>query len=526
MNRQYKLLIVDDEKVIRRGMFYYDWERLGFEACAVAANGKQALTLFEEHQFDLVITDIRMPDMEGLELSKQIQSAYPECKVIILTGYRDFEYAKAAIQAGVVGYLLKPVDRTELDRMVMKVKADLDIAYQNRQVSEENEEKFKAARQLAINTFLRALIHERTHDPIQLEETASLLELSLTKANFCCGIIEVEPNLEMDSALRSFLTHKELGYFYRDASHRIIVIINYDCSSSSPEAYAEMQFTELYRVLRSIVPNQPEMVTIYVGPIYTEIDMLWASHQGADYLCQQKKFEDKQAVFFSWRFKSALNNIYSFELEQKLIQSILNGDKTNSLLETEKLWDYIMQSNPSQICKKLLQVLHLIEHHFGRYKLTLSNLMDRQEDYALIVETPSSLEDLKRRYMDFIVKTVDHLSQMFYTSISSTQMLMLKASEFIEANYDKKITLQDVAETIHLNPIYVSIQFKKNFGVNFVDFLKDLRITKAKNLLEQTNWKIQQIGETVGYQNAKYFSDLFKATTGMTPNEYRNNKSS
>ena len=201
MNDTYKMMIVDDEFEIREGLNSFYWERFQFQVIGLAANGKQALDLLQRTDVDVVLTDIKMPVMDGIELSRAINIHYPHIKIVILSGYKEFSYARDALQAGVSEYLLKPVELKHLSESMMKLKQQLDAERQTSQKLQSYENQLASSLPIARDHFFQSLIEDPLPEYHEAKEKMSLLEIEMNATYYCCAAIKLANKEHLDDSL-------------------------------------------------------------------------------------------------------------------------------------------------------------------------------------------------------------------------------------------------------------------------------------------------------------------------------------
>lgn len=407
MKAMYTLLAADDEYAIREGLASFHWDKLGFRLCGSVRNGLQALEIIREHRPDVVLTDIKMPKLDGLQLTGQVRAIHPACKLVILTGYKDFEYAKTAIAYGVRDYLLKPVDLKELEAVFIKLRQELDRERQDAERRSQDRRQLAEAMPLALESFASHLINPEPLASYNVEDTVKTLELSLPHAGFVCTIWRWD-RAEREEELRSHAFWQSLLAAYSEASPLIA-----------------MNRTECAVILN--VPYAPN--------------------------------DEGEPPFRAW-FDSVAENVRA-ALRQRGAEGVSVG--------------------------------------VGRVYPSLDAMSDsyRQAADALSLDP------------------IDHVA---------AHQSVQQAAGYISEHYADRITLETVAQQVHLNPSYLSVVFKQELGVSFADYVRKLRIDKAKELLRSTAMKVYEVAESSGYRNQKYFTDTFKQATGLTPLEYRKKK--
>lgn len=514
MTTLYKLLVVDDEHLICDGLFSYNWEQLGFKAIGTAKNGKMALKFIENNQVDVIIADIKMPVMDGLEMSKIVKEKYPEMKIVILSGYKNFDYAREAIERNVYNYLLKPIDFKELDELFRKMKKDLDREYKNKQLFEKYKNKLKESLPLAASKFLNNILEGKVTNLEEIKEKIDIFELNLNYNYFCCVVLKfsTETNIKkLGEKVDDFLGTKGLGYRLIDKNYIYIIFnLKTNCKKKIEQYVNDLN-----------LQNEEKKYLIGVGNIYDNILFIKDSLKEAKKLCQDKFYMEDDNIYFIWKHSNNddLSTKYPYEKENDLLNAILEGNTEKSLDEFEKYWDDL--NKDCVMRSHLIQFLNVLDYRLKKHKTSLKEIAGIFPSYNRQFQDVNTIKEIEFRLKNIIIDTTEKITDLNEKVIDSFYPAIKKAVNYIHNNYDKKITLKKLAEEVYLNPSYLSVLFKKETGENFIDYLTNYRIEKAKELLGRINLKIYQIANKVGYNNRKYFTEIFKKKTGITPNKYR-----
>jgi len=528
--RKWKVLIVEDE--FRIGLMIKElikWDEIGLEYVGLADNGETALNIIEKENPDIVITDIRMPKIDGLELISLAKQKNAHIRFVILTGYKEFEYAHKALQYGVNDYLLKPINEEELNKVLRKIHAELSQKHKD----EENLIKtVSASKHIIKSNILSNII--KNNDTDLLNEIKDDYNLMLSGAIYRSLVIKldywdyekhekkqdrltvekiisiVERNLK--SCVREQLTcEKDNLYIY--------CLINYDLSKSREtkniinnilsEIQAYLMNFELYEATIGIGPEVKEFAEISssiqdafravqnrikVGTgrlIYSRSIHLENQIEVEEYLKQYKeKYLMSIEVYSKESFEQCVSSIFHGLQAMENIDFSCCYDIAKALIDM--FFDNIgLRSNEGVALKQFL--LNAYQHCY-----TIGRLKDLLIKYL-------------GGYIDLCLKQLK----------TETQRPIRIAKQYINAHYNEKIVLEDIANMVGLNPVYFSVLFKKETGLNFSDYLVNYRMDIAKNLLRSTNETIAAIADSVGYKDARYFSQLFTKIVGIKPALYR-----
>ncbi|MDB5052486.1 MAG: response regulator [Bacilli bacterium] len=533
MDDYYKIIIVDDEFFIRKGLQAFPWEKYGFIAIGTAVNGKQALELMEKEAADVVVTDIKMPIIDGIELSKALYEKYPACKIVILTGYEDFNYVKTAIRVGVFEYLLKPIDLNELSLVFNRLKAVLDEKKQGNKLMLSYEKQLKETLPFAVENFLKEILNQTIKGLDEIEEMMDLLEISAKKSFFVCAVYQFEQiqDDEIRKGMEAFFEKKNTHSFIFTNHSVITAIINFDTDDNIELPYQKIEkvIEESMVTLQSFFDKPlAYSIQISVGDVCRNILSLSNSYEQARVLLKKSFFKQGSQIAYIWQEDTNFNkNIpeYPYDIESQLVDSILEGNKEKSFIHLNRFlaefYNSAIQVEPDYIKSIVKQLLNFLERRLNKYDTSLEQVMVVELPFTRLVEAQKTFHDLKGCVQEVILKVADFINTVNAKVKTSSHIAVNQVVQFIQDHYHEKISLNRAADHVYLNASYLSIQFKKEVGKNFIEYLKEFRMEKAKELLKRSDLKVYQISEKVGYQKQQYFTDSFKEFTGMTPMEYK-----
>lgn len=512
------LLIVDDEPLHRQGLMKLMQKlRPGYRYYE-AINGENAVKIVNENEIDVILTDIRMPVMDGFEFLRRIDPESKNMKVIVVTAYRDFEYAKQALHFRAFDYILKPIDVDTLELTLAKVE---------RHIRRESEQS----------------IHTRLLNQ-KIEHTQRVyLEHQLLK-DYTIGLNEEES--------------EKLGdYFPFDAPG---IAICTDISEWGPFGSKEDLYAELSRqwsqwgqlLLFSLKPASDE----FSGLLRLRRDLpnaRWSEPFAAELAAWNGGFYSTFSCRLTIGLSSPRNSLkkdWKSAYQQARIscdQSFFNGlgnVYTPVSAQPDLLHDIPIREYKQELKRSLRerdkQAIRDRMHHFhasiphagvspsavkSAYEQLLSSQLawmeadpDMQSSIAKVTQS-RTLDNMHERALDLLLEWIRRMEQ---TGQDRMEQIILDCREYVDQHYMEDMTLESLAERYHFNASYFSQQFKRFTGMNLSDYLMDVRLEQAKNLLIHTDGKVHRIASAVGYSSDKYFIRLFKRRTGMTPNEYRN----
>ena len=525
----YKLILVDDEQDVRNRIITSIQKiDCGFEVIASYDNGLDAFDGIIQMNPDLVITDIRMPFMTGMELLKKIKDSLPLIKTIIITGFDEFDYAKQAIDLGVSGFLTKPITTADLEEVLHKAKEELDEEYQ-RNTNLENMENFiKESLPLIKENNLQRLITLTNPDKKFLKKL-EYNGIFLNYKHFMLAVIDIDLDLEstnLEKYEMNFLTVKKFiaeglqNYFYHETftcNDEIVTIIkaNDEISTTQIEhcfeyilmktkkfleftisvgisnPYKSKNFKEMYREAQSAL----ELRSVMGGN-----EIYFASNIGDDDK-KVRMIDDDELKELSYAIK-----YHTLSETKALLQS---------LKEKIAKPEYIIYNpfNLSNILNAIVKSCDDLDAFYGENKISF---YERLFEMKTLDDTFAWFESLIAK-----IKTINQ-----DTIEDSIQRNLNKIINYIDSHYtDNDLNLEILADKVNISISYISAILKKERNTTFVKYLTFLRMEKAKELLKNPNIKIVDVAEAVGYSEPYYFSHSFKKYQGVSPKEYRTNES-
>ncbi|XEC95616.1 response regulator [Paenibacillus tarimensis] len=532
----YKVLLVDDERQVRNGLkAKLQWEQLGFELCGEAVNGQAALDEIDRLHPHLVISDIRMPVMNGIELLRRCAELYPEIRFIVLSGYDEFDYVKAALQCGARDYLLKPVIRKELANRLKQIKLELDEHHQRFAKEQEIRRVLEYSRQKLLEQFWLQAVRgsNRSKDWEEEAERCGLTDLleAHTKVRFVT--VEIKdirngmPGSIPDALLwlAAYLMTGELlqlwgeeAYVFRDTAEPPLIYIAARCDMFGDETLAHWLRTEYEPQLQTMlkVRAQIGIGDTVSGPNewrkgYLSSRVHWMQQSPAG--VPDTKADQQQMEWFD------LLPMTEKQLTSAIMECDLHafGQALHSVLRSEVPLSY------QALSVRVLRLLLFIDALAAKVGMRL------EEAHHLISGLPESLwayhtTDKAEELLAALAKRI--MDDMEREQRSGGQEAVRQVVAYLQEHYaDEDLTLTRMARQFHLNVTYLSELFKKMTGQNYSDYLTGLRVKKAKELLSAPLLRISDVAELVGFANPNYFSQVFKKITGQSPGEYRQQRS-
>ncbi|MEK4329453.1 response regulator transcription factor [Paenibacillus sp. FSL R7-0297] len=506
-----KVLFADDEPLMLEGLrFLVDWEILNFEVCGEALDGEDALELIHSTRPDLVITDVRMPVIDGLELIKRASESVFRPKFIIFSGYADFEYAKRALKYGVSNYLTKPLDEKELTEALQRV---TDQIHQERKVSSRRE---ALSALMQADTVSRLLMRENTEEELQ----KGLNSLGIPPASrICCILVH-------GTAPDSVHLREQVSSMGGKEPLRSLSVYPFTAGSGkhgyllvSPQEGPELDPAMLTSWMDEIRPlySTPVCFTASLQPHGPEaLNSAYQEALAAD-LCRPDAPESEAAGSFEKQDKTQMAMLPA-ELRRSLLQAVTEGKLEHLSGQLRVVFNIFSAEVASS---------SWIDAFLANIKAELlREITAKGGDYAQWVKkwfpsryTASCLPLLERQTEEELCEA----AEWFAAAADGRQedQIVSAAIEYVRGHYQEKLKLQDIAKILHVNSAYLGQRFRKHCGSSFNDYLHEYRIEEAKKLLRRTDMCISDISCRVGYSDADVFAAKFKTLNGVTPTTYK-----
>jgi two-component system response regulator YesN len=520
----YKIMIVDDEMLVRIGVkSLVNWQELGFEIVAEAGNGQAAYEKYVALKPDLVITDIKMPKQDGVWLAQKIKEHNPNTEVIFLTCMDDFTYAKAAIKLRVSDYILKAeMEEEELRKILLEKKKKLDALYGQTSNSQSSNVLLRKQQEYLLGLLLSSnrsleLIREEFGKAqvewntgrycfVQFDFRAGLRnsrnsEYQIPGIIAACSELIInkfhDENLEVLS--KQFATSVTCFLMAKNLNELMIQkCMNY--LQNSIRQYFNIGF----KSANSPVTDTIEETREYLDWIFAASDYLFYLSEG-EHLTKETMHKAADGRF-----------IYDARMVKEICQHIEEADSEALNHNIDRLEKMLNEQRGNSLEVKL-ELSHMISDIFKRFDI---GFQDDKDIFAFQkkVINAEELKEVIGVIRDFAINLVE---ENLSSRVDNTELLIKKAVQYIEDNYDKKISLEDIAGHVGISKYYFSVLFKKEMDITFSSYLNSVRIEKAKQLLKNPLSTINDVAYEVGFNDPQYFSKTFKKYVGITVTEYR-----
>lgn len=536
----YRVLLVDDEILVRDAIKEnIDWEGIGCELAGDCENGQQAAEFVKEHPVDIVLTDILMPYMDGMELSHFLHDNYPDVVIVIFSGFGDFEYAKKAIQYNVSEYLLKPVTAVELTAVINKMKEKVDQIRREKKKMErltKASENYRKNAQIIQSKALEALVNCTTNVEESLERLQNMgIELSAVRyrvamfdIDLYSGMYQLDMEKRQESALMAFVLYnisneivsrEEAGIAYQEGGNRVCILFQ--------ERWSRDFTAKTRAICKEIQDKMREVMGIDVSMgigdwVKTPGDLI-LSHDMASKVMQYRYLLGGNLLIDMAEQKPG-QNIFIDPLLDKLAEALKAGKRENVQKIFREMETSIKSGlvEKSRACMYLQQIVRTLDRVCEDVSVDRKGMLRGRDELLHQITEQTSFDSACRVVEDYILKVFKMLSDM---NSSSGQKQARLAVDYIQKNYmDPDLSLNDICSYLNISTSYFSTIFKEMTGETFTEVLIRTRMEKAKELLENTTLKNYEIAERVGFSDPHYFGISFKKMTGVTPTEYAREK--
>lgn len=540
-----KIFLAEDEVVVRETIKrMIPWEELGFELVGEAADGEMALPLLIRQQPDLLITDIKMPFMDGLTLARLAKKEIPGLKVVILSGYDDFNYAKQAIGIGVEDYLLKPITKNALIERLSEIRSRYEHEKTQKEYYEKFQREMQAYEKNSSRDFFEALVGG-SMDMMEVYKRAEKLGLDIVAEAY--NVLIFTMNCDED------FSGQRDEYFSWEAES-LELLENFFAGHSSAMLFRSNIFS--YGVLlkgqRETIEENTRACVDEIRKILSRQDgrreWFLAVGQSVERLSQIQKSYHTASRAFSQRYLYDENILYYDEMEtmehpggqaetednaylQKVDVNALNPAILQKFLsnglqeETENfVKDYFYAIGQEPMESLVFRNYVILNVRFSVISFIKglgcdTNEMESADTEEVLAESGKNMESAIAYAKKMISQAIEIRDQ---NSGNKNRSILKTAVDFIDSHYmDEEISLNTVANVANVSSNHFSALFSQNMGQTFIEYLTSLRMNKAKELLRCTGMRSSEIAGEIGYKDAHYFSYLFKKTQGMTPSDYR-----
>ena len=533
MGSMFNLLLLDDELSTLEGLYNnIDWHDIGINEVYKADHASKALDILKNNRVDIVITDIRMPDINGIEISSIIEKKWPHTKVILLSGFMEFDYAKKAMDFGVFSYIAKPAGYEEIIINVKNAIARIEEDLRKINIVEEARKKISLATTVLQEHFLLSWIFYGKKNPVKNAREFNECNLQIdTNGYGLLLVIRIDDYAEQplfDSVLLQ-MTIKDLAYeilgrnqnmlvFFDIEDNGIILIHEKDLAEMESKSKYIKSMLDAFQL--AVKNTTGYLVSIFWGEILPVLDMN-ESYKNLIFRSNNRiAYSHGTIMGFQDHGQIAVcAGLYKYPNINMLVDSM---QKDETIIRIEQIFAEIIQKS-LQNTDALIEVYHvvvgaIISDSIKR-NLKLSQWGTGLNDFLTNMNIILSLSEFRSKCIILVMQYFDYV---IHTETKKTSNMVNRIKSHIVENLKENISVTLIANSFNYNSSYLSKLFKKETGMAIQDYIIRVRIDKAKDLLREPGSKVYEVSEKVGYENIPHFSRLFKKLTGISPKEYQN----
>ena len=540
-----KIFLAEDEVVVRETIKrMIPWEELGFELVGEAADGEMALPLLIRQQPDLLITDIKMPFMDGLTLARLAKKEIPGLKVVILSGYDDFNYAKQAIGIGVEDYLLKPITKNALIERLSEIRSRYEHEKTQKEYYEKFQREMQAYEKNSSRDFFEALV-DGSMDMMEVYKRAEKLGLDIVAEAYNVLIFTMNCDEDFSGQRDEYSSWEAeslelLENFFAGHSSAMLFrsnIFSYGVLLKGQRETIEENTRACVDEIRKILSRQDGRREWFlaVGQSVERLSQIQKSYHTASRAFSQRYLYDENILYYDemetmehpggqaeTEDNAYLQKVDVNALNPAILQKFLSNGLQEETENFVKDYFYAIGQEPMESLVFRNYVILNVRFSVISFIKGLgcdTNEMESADTEEVLAESGKNMEIAITYAKKMISQAIEIRDQ---NSGNKNRSILKTAVDFIDSHYmDEEISLNTVANVANVSSNHFSALFSQNMGQTFIEYLTTLRMNKAKELLRCTGMRSSEIAGEIGYKDAHYFSYLFKKTQGMTPSDYR-----
>lgn len=522
--RTFRIILADDEQKILYGMEKgIDWEGLGFIVAGTAQNGKEALELMEEFHPDLVISDIKMPFMDGLELAKNVHENYMNTKVILFSGWDDFEYARLAISYGVSEYLMKPIDYEEMQKLLTDMHRKLTEEYDERMNRARLEHAYAESLPLLRQQFFMRLVTEQMEEEERHRQIESL-KISFEDPMYLIVAVKVRKGEEKD--VLNELSMKEM---LKEAMEKIAHVHRFGMGDKEIFILGNKEFHSIGKITRALDEAAVLIERIFGAKIscgissckegLSEMPLLY--EEAMEALNYNLVMPEESYTYYNDILPvSGMEDNWNAQVET-IGRNITHCTEEELKCQVEELlaWLHKGRYNVNEYQIIILEISFSFARFYKKYQITTDPEFAGSKKMAVKILSLTTGEELDHWLYNYcqLIRSLIQKKQ-----VDNNVILAENAKKIVEESFkDPDLGVESVCTRLHVSTSYFSKTFKQETGTTFINYLIGRRMEEAKKLLLHTDYKSHAIGTMVGYPEPNYFSYVFKKNCGMSPVKYR-----
>ncbi|CAM4201816.1 response regulator [Paenibacillus typhae] len=534
----YKVMIVDDEPVIKKGLqCFIDWSVLECEVVCEASNGIEAVELLDYYEIDIIVTDIRMPGMDGLALSDYVHRNSPQIKVIILTAFADFSYAQTAIQYEVVDFVVKTNPTEQIPRAIEKATRLLEKEREQMQKVRQLESKLNDNLSEISEKFLKEVLGGLISDELSLLSRSR--ELGLELKNYFGVYMEVKeiPGPQANSSAKTNEYHRFLAsirhflvlafgerpsYIMPMEKNTLLALVSMDGSNASVSTQTLLTISN--EILAMAENFRQYHVNVGISLFHRDVLSLREAYLEAREALQGSFYNDNYvAVYMPYTGKALTPGAPPHHAAEQIAGHLQQGHSELAIQQLDQLLEnYRSTKEPIENVK--VACLLIGSYCFRLLSTSTPFAPEIEESQSAVykqIQESTSIQLLT----DILKRLIQSCSRAMAQNDIQPNYIVIECQKYIRENYNQNLNLQIIADHIHINSSYLSRLYKKVTGESIIDVINKYRIEMAKKLLRNPASKVFEVAEAVGIETPAYFTHVFSKYTGMSPKEYKLNYS-
>lgn len=521
-----KMLVVEDEVILREGICRVgDWDSYEVEISGTAGNGNEALDQIALCRPDIILTDVVMPVMDGIELARQVHEQYPEIRMIFLSGHEEFEYVKRAMEYKVCSYLLKPAKIERIVEIVTKVRDE--ILQERERLMEEKrlQKKLELSMPVLREHYMNQMLAGTEWEEEKIKKQFDFLSIDLESKNI--AVLVCEPDTEEDNREPSQMVLLQLKEIcqeiisceyrcmvFSDLENRVVTVLNYPEEMRTRDVLPYLQGKAM-RIQKEMEERCSQSVSIGIGRLLRNIRYLHKAYKEAEYALSCRFFMGNNSVIYigDMEKEEPLDLFYIEQKEGEVLECIKVGDVAGTRRHLESYFvilgkcagfgqDFIYEE-VTVFASNLLRFLKgkMLEGETD-FMQELEKLLDelrRKNSYTTLCELQKQVEGVLWRIAE----------QINENRLLRNEGIIEKAKKYVQQNLSGDVSLITVAEKVYVSPNYLSCLFKEN-GENFKDYVIRVKMERAEEMMEGDRYTLSQIAAALGYRDGRYFSQVYK----------------
>lgn len=511
----YKVVIADDEPIMRKAMqTLIDWENIGCQLVKVASSGQEVMRFLQNQTPDILILDIQMPGISGIELTQYIYEHKLPVKVILLTAYADFSYAQQAVKCDVIDYVIKTGTFEELLLAIEKAKAS---------IKEENIYRKDDHMDILKENFFKSIFDGSLYLPNDIKNRAERICIAAKKEWM---VITIRFRLQKDKqkeyvyqSLLRFLTmvfEQNMVYGMPVKEDEMVVVLAGD--SRDFEYAVSTQCVQIVDMMDKFMK-----MDVYIG-ISTKgagLEQLKSIYNEAEHAVEEGFFyENRKINKYSETDTNAVAALEKMDEHLKDLYHLMKkGILKESLVQFHKILECFKEQDAgvNTIYDIGIEIVSLCKKLLSEYEKTLYDIAPYERNLSHRIYQCKHISE----YTELLTNLIEHTVNFINVAVSKKKIVIYEAEKYIEENYQKSITVSEVARSVNVSLSYLSRIYKETTGNTIINYINQKKIEKAKEYLSNTDMKIYEIAEMLGFENTTYFSYFFKKNTGISPKEYK-----